>query len=98
MYVFDKHSTIADANYGPLGLNKEIAIVIIIGVLGLFIGAAEFAVLSEVIYSGVASTFVCLAEDPAALRRTKPELFDKIAQVGGLRVFFSYLNRCTLKS
>ncbi|KAF9429355.1 putative choline transporter, neither null mutation nor overexpression affects choline transport [Entomortierella beljakovae] len=31
-----------------------------------------------VIDSGCASTFVCLAEDPAALARTKPELFERI--------------------
>ncbi len=51
------------------------------GILGFLIGAAEFSILGETIESGVAATFVCLAEDPAALRRTKPELFDKIAQV-----------------
>lgn len=52
-----------------------------LGILGFLIGMAEFSILGETIESGVAATFVCLAEDPAALRRTKPELYDKIAQV-----------------
>jgi hypothetical protein len=42
---------------------------------------AEFSILSEVITSGVATVFVCLAEDPYALQRTQPELFQKIAEV-----------------
>lgn len=39
------------------------------------------AVVTDVITSGVITTFVCLAEDPHALQRTKPELFNKIVQV-----------------
>ena len=50
-------------------------------VISIFIGFAQFSILSEVIFSGLASTFVCLAEDPAALQRTKPELYNKIVQV-----------------
>ncbi|KAF9210083.1 putative choline transporter, neither null mutation nor overexpression affects choline transport [Haplosporangium sp. Z 27] len=45
-----------------------------------------------VIDSGCATTFVCLAEDPAALARTKPELFEQIratwpAVVQGVNVY-----------
>ncbi|KAI9005314.1 plasma-membrane choline transporter-domain-containing protein [Gaertneriomyces semiglobifer] len=49
--------------------------------LGVFFGVAEFAVLANVIDSGVTTTFVCLAEDPAALYRTKPEVYEKIREV-----------------
>ncbi|KAI7900418.1 plasma-membrane choline transporter-domain-containing protein [Cokeromyces recurvatus] len=44
------------------------------------IGASMFSTIATVISSGVATTFVCLAEDPEALRRTKPELYEKIRQ------------------
>ncbi len=55
--------------------------VILVAVMCLLIGATEFAILAEVIFSGLAATFVCLAEDPAALQRTKPLLFQKVAEV-----------------
>jgi hypothetical protein len=47
----------------------------------LLIGIGEFSILASVIDSGVVTTFVCLAEDPEALARTKPELYQKIQQV-----------------
>jgi hypothetical protein len=63
------------------GLQNDVSAIAILGVIGFVIGMVEFSIMAETITSGVAATFVCLAEDPAALRRTKPELFDKIAQV-----------------
>ncbi|KAJ3291793.1 putative choline transporter, neither null mutation nor overexpression affects choline transport [Borealophlyctis nickersoniae] len=54
---------------------------IIIVLISFFIGFSEFSILSDVIDSGAATTFVCLAEDPEALRRTKPELYEAIRQV-----------------
>ena len=36
-------------------------------------------VMGSIILSGVATTFVCLAEDPDALARTKPELYDAVS-------------------
>ncbi|EGF82972.1 hypothetical protein BATDEDRAFT_36345 [Batrachochytrium dendrobatidis JAM81] len=54
---------------------------IVIVFVSFFIGIVEFSVLSSVIDSGVATTFVCLAEDPSALARTKPDLYHKIAEV-----------------
>ncbi|KAJ3150063.1 putative choline transporter, neither null mutation nor overexpression affects choline transport [Geranomyces michiganensis] len=50
-------------------------------ILAVFLGASEFFVLSNVIDSGATSTFVCLAEDPAALQRTKPQLYEAIRAV-----------------
>ncbi|KAI8149418.1 plasma-membrane choline transporter-domain-containing protein [Fennellomyces sp. T-0311] len=44
------------------------------------IGSSMFSSIATVISSGVATTFVCLAEDPDALRRTKPALFEKIRE------------------
>jgi len=37
-----------------------------------------FSVIAQVINSGVATTFVCICEDPDALRHTKPELWEKV--------------------
>ncbi|KAJ3125696.1 putative choline transporter, neither null mutation nor overexpression affects choline transport [Nowakowskiella sp. JEL0407] len=53
--------------------------IVIVGCV--FIGLSEFGVLNTVVDSGVVTTFVCLAEDPAALARTKPELYYKIQEV-----------------
>ncbi|KAG0174821.1 putative choline transporter, neither null mutation nor overexpression affects choline transport [Apophysomyces sp. BC1034] len=44
------------------------------------IGSSMFSTIATVISSGVATTFVCLAEDPDALRRTQPMLFEKIRE------------------
>ena len=44
------------------------------------IGASMFSTVGTVISSGVATTFVCLAEDPEALRRSKPDLYEKIRE------------------
>ncbi|KAJ3035236.1 putative choline transporter, neither null mutation nor overexpression affects choline transport [Rhizophlyctis rosea] len=54
---------------------------IIIAFIAFFIGLSEFTILANVIDSGVTTTFVCLAEDPEALRRTKPQLYNSIVQV-----------------
>lgn len=68
--------------YVASSIPKDNAVIpIVIVVLSALIGAAEFAILGEVIESGVATTFVCLCEDPAVLRESKPELYDKIVQV-----------------
>jgi len=48
------------------------------GVLAFLIGLMVFSVVAQVINSGVATTFVCLCEDPDALRQTKPELWEKV--------------------
>jgi hypothetical protein len=52
----------------------------VVGFTTFFVGLAEFAILSVVIDSGVSTTFVCLAEDPLALARTKPELYQQVQQ------------------
>ena len=67
--------------FAPGNLQNDVNALVIMGIIGFVIGMVEFSIMAETISSGVAATFVCLAEDPAALRRTKPELFDKIAQV-----------------
>ncbi|KAI8824184.1 plasma-membrane choline transporter-domain-containing protein [Fimicolochytrium jonesii] len=60
---------------------SEPAVVWVLAGLGFVAGIIQFWVLSETIRSGVATTFVCLAEDPLALRRTKPELYNKFSEV-----------------
>ncbi|RKP11292.1 plasma-membrane choline transporter-domain-containing protein [Piptocephalis cylindrospora] len=42
------------------------------------VGLAMMSTAGGVIESGTATTFVCLAEDPMALARTQPELFERI--------------------
>ncbi|CAG8490117.1 5826_t:CDS:2 [Ambispora leptoticha] len=44
------------------------------------LGLMMTIVVTDAIDSGVTTTFVALAEDPDALRRTKPELFERIRQ------------------
>jgi len=56
----------------------ELVANIIFTVIALFIGIMVFSVVAQVINSGVATTFVCLCEDPDALRQTKPELWEKV--------------------
>ena len=51
---------------------------IIITILAVLFGGALMFIGTSVIRSGVVATFVCLAEDPAALARTKPELYNQI--------------------
>ncbi len=68
-------------NEAALTADTPTLIMVAAGVLGLLVGMAEFSILAEVITSGVATIFVCLAEDPYALQRTQPELFQKIAEV-----------------
>jgi uncharacterized membrane protein YhfC len=64
----------------PTILN-ELQYYLVFGVSGLFIGMVQFFILSNVIDSGVVTTFVCLAEDPRALATTKPLLFQEIQRV-----------------
>ncbi|KAI8867657.1 DUF580-domain-containing protein [Ramicandelaber brevisporus] len=47
-------------------------------ILGFIAAADMFMLVAQVIDSGTAATFVCLAEDPGALARTKPYLFEEI--------------------
>ena len=70
--------------YVKLNLNlpddKFIVVTVLVCLTSLLISMWLFLVLTEVISSGVASTFVCLAEDPATLQRQQPALFAKIQQ------------------
>ncbi|KAG0293237.1 putative choline transporter, neither null mutation nor overexpression affects choline transport [Linnemannia gamsii] len=60
----------------PFNSNGEFTYVIV--VMAFVMGMQMLFTVGTVIDSGVATTFVCLAEDPAALARTKPELFERI--------------------
>ncbi|KAJ3348799.1 putative choline transporter, neither null mutation nor overexpression affects choline transport [Allomyces javanicus] len=51
---------------------------IIVLVVSFLMGIVVFNLIAEVINSGVATIFVCIAEDPNALRATKPELWEEI--------------------
>lgn len=51
---------------------------IFIIILSLVFGLVVFLIIGEVVESGAATTFVCLAEDPAALKASKPELWEEI--------------------
>lgn len=56
--------------------NEVLAFVIICFLIGLMMAI----VVTDAIDSGVTTTFVALAEDPGALARTKPQLFERIRQ------------------
>ncbi|CAG8720595.1 26169_t:CDS:2 [Gigaspora margarita] len=65
----------------PLLTDQNNTTLIIIFVIICFaIGFMMCVVITDAISSGVSTTFVALAEDPDALRRTKPVLFEKIRQ------------------
>jgi len=51
---------------------------ITISILTLFSSAMIFFVIAQVIKSGVATTFVCLCEDPDTLRQTKPDFWKEV--------------------
>lgn len=51
------------------------------GLVALLLGASIFGVMSTTITSGVATLFVCAAEDPATLARNQPLLFTKMQEV-----------------
>lgn len=59
---------------------EEAVIYVVFGIIAFLFGYMVFAVVAQVINSGVATTFVCLCEDPDALRQTKPELWDKVKE------------------
>ncbi|ORX45854.1 DUF580-domain-containing protein [Hesseltinella vesiculosa] len=44
------------------------------------VGLSTFSTVATVISCGVSTTYVCLAEDPQALQRTQPTLFEKIRE------------------
>lgn len=60
-----------------LGAHPIVAIVL--GLVALILGATAASITFQTISSAVSATFVCLAEDPAALQLTKPELYATIA-------------------
>jgi hypothetical protein len=51
-----------------------------IAIICVFAGVGIMSIVTIVIESGTATTFVCLAEDPAALARTKPNLYNEFKQ------------------
>jgi hypothetical protein len=46
--------------------------------LGFIVGFQMMTIMGSIILSGSATTFVCLAENPEALARTKPELYNAV--------------------
>ncbi|KAI9332641.1 plasma-membrane choline transporter-domain-containing protein [Pilaira anomala] len=60
--------------------NQDGGMTPVVVMMCFLIGSSMFSTIATVISSGVATTFVCLAEDPEALRRSKPELFEKIRE------------------
>eukprot|EP00833_Pecoramyces_ruminatium_P003386 jgi/Orpsp1_1/1177418/evm.model.c7180000061385.1 len=74
-------STVITVGIGFLIMQiRNVAALIIYGIIAFLIGMMIFSVISQVINSGVATTFVCICEDIDALRNTKPELYDKVRE------------------
>ena len=63
----------------PLPVNG-VDITLFMVIFSFLIGLLLSITIMEIVNSGVATTFVCLAEDPEALRRTKPELWEKVRE------------------
>ncbi|CAG8691768.1 4741_t:CDS:2 [Cetraspora pellucida] len=61
-------------------LTDNPTLIIIFVLICFVIGFMMCVVITDAISSGVSTTFVALAEDPDALRRTKPLLFERIRQ------------------
>ncbi|KAG9323267.1 hypothetical protein KVV02_000161 [Mortierella alpina] len=60
--------------------NQAGDLTVVMVIMGFVMGLQICFTVGTVIDSGVVTTFVCLAEDPAALARTKPELFERIRE------------------
>ncbi|KAI8063901.1 plasma-membrane choline transporter-domain-containing protein [Gongronella butleri] len=52
----------------------------VIVLICFIVGLSMFSTVAIVISCGVSTTYVCLAEDPQALQRTQPKLFEMIRQ------------------
>ncbi|TPX69192.1 hypothetical protein CcCBS67573_g06927 [Chytriomyces confervae] len=66
---------------GGLGtLGNGVGVYVGVCLISAFIGMWLFLVLLEVVDSGTAATFVCLAEDPATIQRQQPRFFESIQQ------------------
>ena len=65
----------------PSTISKTPEFYVAVCLISFIIAITEFLVIAEVINSGVATTFVCLAEDPQTLMRLNPELYGKIREV-----------------
>jgi len=57
---------------------RNVGMLVLFGIMAFLIGCMIFSVVAQVINSGVATTFVCLCEDPDALRHTKPALWEQV--------------------
>jgi hypothetical protein len=51
---------------------------VLLVLLSFMLGCGVSLTISQVIESGVATTFVCIAENPQALWNTKPDLYNQI--------------------
>lgn len=47
--------------------------------LGFVVGAVTMMVTSEVTESAIIALFICYADDPATLQRTKPDMYHRLA-------------------
>ncbi|KAF9921610.1 putative choline transporter, neither null mutation nor overexpression affects choline transport, partial [Linnemannia zychae] len=65
-------------HYANPDFNANGQLTIVLVIVGFIMGLQICFTVGTVIDSGVVTTFVCLAEDPAALARTKPDLFAQI--------------------
>lgn len=53
---------------------------IFVSLISFLIGFFFMSLVTQVIESGTATTFVCIAENPHAISQTKPELYQKIRE------------------
>lgn len=58
--------------------SQEFLVTGVVSTLVFFIALFLTSLMLNVVSSGVSATFVCLAADPGALKRTKPELYNRL--------------------
>ncbi|KAJ3191809.1 putative choline transporter, neither null mutation nor overexpression affects choline transport [Irineochytrium annulatum] len=59
---------------------SDLAHYLLVCIASAIVGMWIFLILTEVVTSGVATTYVCLAEDPATLARQQPDLYEKFSR------------------
>ena len=61
--------------------SNETLLIVLCTVAAFFVGVVMSAVVTEVVESGVATTFVVFGEEPVVMQRVQPELYAKIYEV-----------------
>merc|ERR1711916_67605 len=73
--------------FGPV-YNDNTIVIVMVGLLGLIIGMVVCSVFLRVLRSAIATVMVCFCEQPQALARHLPELYEQMRVTYGTRLGF----------